>query len=802
MWIHQHMLKSDIELLLHGLPGLTLGVLAFLVPGWIWCGVVGPVRTRMRDRIAYGCIWSLAVFGSTAWPALWFRWRLNTFLWCLLFVWFLWTVIGIVLSWLARTGGTALSGAARQPGSSAAPDNGDATVAAEQAAACNGWPWYHLPAWACAAGAPAVLAVLIVRWLQRPAPQYSVDEATALVVGCILFGLWIVAWLLAAFCRRSWYSPIVAADRRPASRMATWAAIGFVSLQTVSAVVMDRPDWDDVYSLSAALDFLEGAYLNEQEPSHREGFAIPAHSRLLAWELAGAVLCYVSGLPPQILFHTVLPALLVPLAYLAYWLLLEELLPRRWVPYAILGLATYAVWGISSHSALSNYLLTRIWQGKAALGHIAVPLVATLLLRSARDATRGTWASSVACGCAGLVMSSSAVFLLPMLLASLGSALFLVAKPARSGLAAAVVLGCLPCGLIGTLMYTEVLQDPIVSAGYGWFNWRYWFATLGSYAGEGTVEVVWLFLLPWLATGLPCVNARAYSVLYPGILTLLFCNPLAYDVVAQYLTSYWTYFRVLWLYPVAAGLGVFTALAARFVALRISSVAAWGGGVVTDLRHRSRCGRSVSADEIAALATAALLIAVSAFIPGIYVWDPVHNNYLGLGCEPRAAENLRKMPEDLREIADKLLADKEVATSRVRLLCRDAVVNALAPYDRRFRFVQTRTLYTLPFAIRSGREAEGKKRYLANLILEGLAPGQFRRGQTELFRLFGSSVWPDLPEYVSREQLGAILDGLAVRYAIVHRGDWPALRALADADFERWEAVGAYEVWRRPLVGD
>ena len=184
-----------------------------------------------------------------------------------------------------------------------------------------------------------------------------------------------------AFAARSWRVPRL--DTAVPSRLLCAAAVGAVLLQAGSTVAFSRPDWDDCYYLAAVADFEAGGRLNAEEPSHREGLRVPAHQRLLTWELCGAMLCKLSGLDPRVAFHSVLPPLLVLLAYAAYAPLFRQCVPAPWAPVAILGLSAVHVFGVSSHEAAANFLLPRLWQGKAILVHLALPLVVTRLLELA-----------------------------------------------------------------------------------------------------------------------------------------------------------------------------------------------------------------------------------------------------------------------------------------------------------------------------------------------------------------------------------------------------------------------------------
>jgi hypothetical protein len=520
----------------------------------------------------------------------------------------------------------------------------------------------------------------------------------------------------------------------------------FVVVQAASAVVYDRPDWDDVYYLAAVLDYQHAEAINSEEPTHRAGFPVYPHNILISWELWGAVLCHLSGLNPMAVFHTLLPGVLVLLVYAAYWQVLAEYVPRRWVPWALLGLAAYHVWGIASHHTAANYLLPRTWQGKTVFMHLAVPLIVVTLTRYVRQPQWSAWLSLVASVVFGLAASSSAVFLEPMLLSCLALALVMTVPrrnwlPGLAGAAAAA----LPPVAYGLLIRQAIVSDPVL-APEPESDWTLWFRYLGTYTAKGSWEGLWLLLLPWLWVLLRSRQRAAYLVLFPLVFTLTFNNPLLCDPVAKHLTSPWTFPRVFWLLPVGMGLGTFLALLGRLLGRALRS----GLPLPTEL-----------------LAGALILAgcAGSWFLPGIYVWDANHNNMIGPGGAPKLAQNLLKMPRDLIPLAEALRRDPEIL--QVNILCDDSIANYLTPYSRAFRLVHPRIMYTLPFAARAGRLAEGEKRYLVSLLLDAIVPGKIAPEDLFVRTYFGDLYFPNPPKELSRERVEQMLDELRVKYVVL-----------------------------------
>jgi hypothetical protein len=644
-------------------------------------------RFHWTFRVVLGFAYSVAPFGLLSAPFLWFSGRLQQVLWLLYPIWAVYLVLGAVCYLRARGVPNETDEAAAQVPVKASPP-----ASSQQRRA----------ALIVLLGSAAAAGAFAFGWSRLQPGSYAPFAAT---LGVVL--------VAAAFVLRRWRDALAPLlrftqeDHAPPPGLWWALALAAVVASAVSAVVYDRPDWDDGYYEAAMLDYEQGPVLNDQEPIHREGFPIHPVQRTLCWELGGAILCRVSGLSPAVLFRTALAGFVVLLSYAAYAGLLRECLPRRWVPLALLGLCAVHAWGISGHYTAIGYLLPRPCQGKTVLAHVAIPLCAALMMRAR---ARPRWAlgvSLLAAAVFGVAVSLSGLFLLSMLLLTLGGALLLCDRriPLRRLWPILVVL--VPV-LIGGLALRAVFAGAVERTGVRLVltSPEVWFSLLrgshfgDSYAGDGSAEVVWVVTLPLLAAVLPRGPGKGYLVIFPLLFFVTFGNPLLLDLVATALTSHATYFRHWWLYPVGPGLAVLLALSARLLAVSF--------------------GRADSA--VWPLTAAAVGLGFSWLLPGLYVWS-ARNDYLRppstpIGTSlsaPHLAENPEKMPAGLLAIARRLAQDRDV--SQVRILCDLQAVSFLAPYSRDFRFVHGRWRDTPGFLAAAGRPREALERVLLEQAL-------------------------------------------------------------------------------------
>lgn len=128
----------------------------------------------------------------------------------------------------------------------------------------------------------------------------------------------------------------------------------------------------------------------------------------------------MSALHPAIMSHTVLPGVLIPLAFMVYYLLAQAFFPDPedyWV--FLLIMCTALVFGGFSAWSTGSFLLLRIWQGKALLAAIFLPLLFLLLVLEQRQGLkRELWCALAAVSMAAVLTTTMASVFVPFLLAA------------------------------------------------------------------------------------------------------------------------------------------------------------------------------------------------------------------------------------------------------------------------------------------------------------------------------------------------------------------------------------------------
>lgn len=236
-----------------------------------------------------------------------------------------------------------------------------------------------------------------------------------LAVGLVVWGLstLVVAWWRS---RGAWLASVPEPARSPAL-VALVVASGVAVLSTV----LVRPDWDDVFYVGRATwtadhgavptgDFL---FSDGQWPAVY--YVMPDFTALDA--LQGGLAWATGTAAGSVVYRWFVPAAAFATVW-ALWRLLRTWRARRPLVGLLLALVML-LWGGYAHATFGNLSLVRIWQGKAVFVCVLVPFLWSVLATvwdaaDDRRAVRSGLVVAAACGVAGVGLSQTAVFVVPL----------------------------------------------------------------------------------------------------------------------------------------------------------------------------------------------------------------------------------------------------------------------------------------------------------------------------------------------------------------------------------------------------
>ncbi len=204
-----------------------------------------------------------------------------------------------------------------------------------------------------------------------------------------------------------------------------WGA--FFLLLAYQLFMSDRymtSDGDDAYYLGHALlaDRTDLMYVFGPYTGYESG--TDYRHMLSPFPMMIAMLARMSGLHTAIVAHSILPLILIPVAYLIYARIgcrLFEGERRERLPLFLGILALFTIWGNTTVYTRETFFLTRTWQGKAVLAALILPLCFLVLMhisdafQEGKEKLRGWFILLLLVNLSGALCSSMALFLMPVM---------------------------------------------------------------------------------------------------------------------------------------------------------------------------------------------------------------------------------------------------------------------------------------------------------------------------------------------------------------------------------------------------
>ena len=236
-----------------------------------------------------------------------------------------------------------------------------------------------------------------------------------------------------------------------------WAAIVIIILQTYVSVRYMHLDQDDAFYVATASTAVHTDTLMEVDPYM--GFkyeVLPSRYVLSPFPVFTAVWSSLIQIHPTILAHTVLPGVFIPMAYLVYFLLGKRFFAnsKRQQGTFLLLCAIIQMFSYYSVYTSGSFLLFRIWQGKAVLVNVLLPLAFYFAIRTVKDnSNKADWVMLFFICTASCLVSSMGIMLTPIMIGIF--VLMYAIKPFRKEIVSKSIL-CCSINIICALIYLYI----------------------------------------------------------------------------------------------------------------------------------------------------------------------------------------------------------------------------------------------------------------------------------------------------------------------------------------------------------
>ena len=110
------------------------------------------------------------------------------------------------------------------------------------------------------------------------------------------------------------------------------------------------------------------------------------------WSMYIATISQATFIRPATMAHTFYPPVLLSLVYVAYYLMGKNLFEKKFEQGAFLLMVSIIMMFFSGNRyTQAMFTLTRIWQGKAMVAGLVIPLFLLVLLQIEKEDTKGNW---------------------------------------------------------------------------------------------------------------------------------------------------------------------------------------------------------------------------------------------------------------------------------------------------------------------------------------------------------------------------------------------------------------------------
>lgn len=330
-----------------------------------------------------------------------------------------------------------------------------------------------------------------------------------------------------------------------------------IAFQIAYVVLHQHVDIDDSFYIAQTNTILEtGKVLNIEPASGLAEFSFQPSYKLVGYEVLLAVIVKFFNVNTAFFCHTVLPVFMIALHYLIIINIAKKIDETGALYFALLFEVVNLFSGFSGYSQ-GAFLLYRIWQGKAVMTNIVVPILILSFLW-VWDERKIGWKECVYLTIvlvSGLSTTTVAVYLIPIAYFGLVAGyLFLnrnlwnVAKLCVPVFLILPVVGLKLWILISSVNTTIGAEESIIaSAGSGAEELSYTYELIDKFMAGNRVWLICILvaLIYVLVKGNP--KEKGIIAMPTVILFATFCNPLLIKYVARFVTGSPVYWRVFWL---------------------------------------------------------------------------------------------------------------------------------------------------------------------------------------------------------------------------------------------------------------
>lgn len=208
-------------------------------------------------------------------------------------------------------------------------------------------------------------------------------------------------------------------------------------------------EWDDTYYVNLANEAIYSDQIYWVYPETGAFADFDKRYVLSLWPIFYAWLSKLIGVIPTVMAHTILPWLIIPLAYMVYALIGKRLFPKDGQMQGMfLAMAVLLHLFMSGqHTSGLTFLSITPWVGKGVLAAVLLPMLFYMVFRASEKGSPGDWILMGITGLGGCLLSSMGIMLIPVFIGT--SVLLTTLRKKRVMDIVCGLAACAPCLILG-----------------------------------------------------------------------------------------------------------------------------------------------------------------------------------------------------------------------------------------------------------------------------------------------------------------------------------------------------------------
>ena len=368
--------------------------------------------------------------------------------------------------------------------------------------------------------------------------------------------------------------------------------LGIILFQIVYSSYMCHTDADDGYyitisNIAVSSDKLELGNLYVYDgmfPSSGK------NATVISWEFFIAILSKVFRIHPAILAHSVLPPILILFSYIAVFDVINELVDdKRRRDFSMLLYSVCILFAGYSRYSLGCFLLLRIWQGKAVLANIAIPvLLHSCIMVYKADYTWKRWIINLLIIISGIGLSVIGTYYMPIAYFTFGLPLVIYVLYSKNYQNALLIIKRVVATFIPIIVFAiyvflysmKSIENGSTMNDYP-LSYIEVFKETFSNSIFGLLYLVSIIIISFeyiLSKKGKKIDStkdlqesekfRLILVAIPIVLLCTFLNPLLYDFVSTHITGAVVYWRLYWIFPMYLTVSLAFSLVCKYMKLK------------------------------------------------------------------------------------------------------------------------------------------------------------------------------------------------------------------------------------------